>query len=1814
MSCRPVKSLFFLLLLLTVAASPAFGQKFLSGTIAADMTLDTVGGAVYQVNGAVTVNAGVTLTVDPGVTLKFESGRYLNVYGTLFAEGGVTPANTIVFTSIKDDDAPLGAGEDTNGDGAATSPAVGDWSYIQFLNATSSGSSLRYCTIRYGGSGGNGLIYTSTGAAPTIRDCDLSDGNRGMYIRTNSAPTVRNTSFNRMTTVPVYLSITANPIFENIILDAPSGNAHDAIQLYDGAVAGTGTITRPSATIGGVPSHSLAYWVTSSIQVGVGETLDIEPGVVLKFNPNTHVVNDGLLLAVGGALDEEQIYFTSIDDDNAPAPLGQDTNTNGNDTFPDQNDWGGIRFLDPSDDSSTLEFCRVLFAGYNGASYGAVSCLNASPDLIDCDLTSAYYGVKCTGESDPLLRRTSINAMQDVPIAIEISCNPIFDNLVFESTSDNGFDAIGILGGTLSGANTLSIRGAQLGLTPIDNLVYILLADITVDVSGDLTIDPGIVAKPRANVDLYINGALHLDGTADPDSQIVFTSYKDDNYGNPADTNNDGSNTSPAKGNWGQIVFNDGSAGSVTFATLRFGGYSNSAMIHCKSASPTLANLSISDSYYGIIQAGTSASLVSDVDIANTTYTPFLMSISADPNYTNISFTNVGLRAIGLIGETIGVNSVLRVRSMAGYDNITYYMAGNLTVTTGTHFRMEPGIVLKLATGGYGYDLYIDGSLQAVGTADSTIAFTGINDDSRGNPGDTAGDGANTPAAAQWGYIRFGATSNDAASVIQRCELAYGGSGYSSQPDAAVWCNSASPTISDNDFYTNYMGVYTDGNSAPLVQDNYFFNQSLTPLATSVLSNPNYVGNTFDQNGIHAVGLANETLSADATLEKLINMGLPSYPYYNLGTTSVGTGVTLTVEPGVIVKARASSDIIHVYGALQMVGTPADRIILTSIKDDSQGGDSNVDGPGSSPAAGNWRGMDFFDSTDDAGSLVEECLFRFSGSGNVIDMISAGPTIRNNEFELCTYGLRLRNESNPVIENNLFRVLTWYPIDKSILAQPVFNGNVLDNVNYHCIGIRGESVGQDMTLQKWDFAGYTNITQALIGGNLTVQLGATLTIEPGIVFKLGTWTYYPFAAAINVYGSLVADGTEAEPIIFTSVRDDSVGMPLDTNQDGAGTVPAISNWRYIYFDEVSDDLTSVLDHCELRYGYNYAGNSAMVLCNSASPTISNCRLEYAGHGLMAYGTAMPVISDCVFDECLQTPVLMSLVSDPQFSGNQFLAGNGYNALGIRGETLAQDATVLRRDVAQTAGMPYILYGNLTAGFSSILTIEPGVIIKGNNSNITIRRGLIAEGTADPDGQIVFTSLTDDFFGGDTNNDGGATAPASTRWGRIIIENEAIDASTRLSNAVFRYGYNNATYGTIEINSANPQFDNCIFAYNGVAVDYKGTSGDPAVGWIHDSDFYGNTYYAVRNQGTAFTVDATTNWWGHLTGPLDDSDDTGSGGYYNPGGLGDPVTDRVNYTSWQLTGIQNILLGDVSRNGDIRAYDASLVLQSTVQPPGFLGPLQEVLADVDCNGSIMAMDAALILRFVAGIDTYFPCALDSVVTKQQAEVLAWQNFDPVEFTVDLPSVTLAAEQAAWVPVHIAGSGDVLGQEYHIQFDPAQVVVRDVRLLPSAQGAMLAWNVLNGNELRISLASAESLDVVDAVEFELVGAADLEEPTAADLIVAFARLNDQEFQIVSGIEDLPGRAATMLAQNNPNPFNPSTTIRYTLSDGDVAVRLAVFDTRGRLVRTLVAERQIAGDHAVVWNGRDDAGRNVGSGIYLYRLDVGEQRLVHKMVLLK
>lgn len=88
---------------------------------------------------------------------------------------------------------------------------------------------------------------------------------------------------------------------------------------------------------------------------------------------------------------------------------------------------------------------------------------------------------------------------------------------------------------------------------------------------------------------------------------------------------------------------------------------------------------------------------------------------------------------------------------------------------------------------------------------------------------------------------------------------------------------------------------------------------------------------------------------------------------------------------------------------------------------------------------------------------------------------------------------------------------------------------------------------------------------------------------------------------------------------------------------------------------------------------------------------------------------------------------------------------------------------------------------------------------------------------------------------------------------------------------------------------------------------------------------------------------------------------------------------------------------------------------------------------------------------------------------------------------------------------------------------------------------------------------------------------------------------------------------LHANYPNPFNPTTSIRFSLpSDG--FVELSIYNIQGQLVRQLISGFQNAGQHEVIWNSRNNEGLNVASGIYLYRLKFGNQILTRKLTLVK
>jgi len=114
---------------------------------------------------------------------------------------------------------------------------------------------------------------------------------------------------------------------------------------------------------------------------------------------------------------------------------------------------------------------------------------------------------------------------------------------------------------------------------------------------------------------------------------------------------------------------------------------------------------------------------------------------------------------------------------------------------------------------------------------------------------------------------------------------------------------------------------------------------------------------------------------------------------------------------------------------------------------------------------------------------------------------------------------------------------------------------------------------------------------------------------------------------------------------------------------------------------------------------------------------------------------------------------------------------------------------------------------------------------------------------------------------------------------------------------------------------------------------------------------------------------------------------------------------------------------------------------------------------------------------------------------------------------------------------------------------------------------------------------------------------------DIGLEFEGINVALSQVVGS--EKPGSFS--LGQNAPNPFNPTTTISYDLPQA-TEVRLQIYNVLGQNVKTLVDDFQEAGAHNVIWNGTDNTGTQVASGIYFYRIEAGSFTDTRKMMMLK
>lgn len=1717
---------FFLLIVFGMSA-----QTSKSGNISVNETWTQAGGP-YEITGNVTVLNGVTLTIQTGTVIRFNSNTRLTSLGDVNA----TNANFISNQGTK---------------------AAGDWAGLFVGIGSSSGNiNLTNCNVQHGVSNqvNNGTL--------TLNGTTISNFSGDAILITNTLANldIKNSSNITSSNYPIsYRAAGAVTFTGNNDL---TGNNYDLIYISNYLTSLTTTLHLPLAPI---PYYFYGLTVRSS-----GE-LSIASNNVLKFRRNSGLTIEGKLTA--NANPNEFIYFTSIEDDNWG---GIDDNKDGSATSGDSQDWYGIIFSG-SDPTSSMVRCQVRYAGYYLS--GAIKITNASPTLNFCEIQSSYYGIYINGLSQPNISNTNIGSSDITPIAMSFEADPIFSNNTL-SFSDNKYDAIGLLGGTLTGDAHI----IQRDFTNVANITYFMLGEIVVPNGMTLTIDPGIVIKSdNKNYNIIIHGKMEAIGITG--SPIVFTSVKDDNHGNPGDTNKDGTTTTPAVGNFGGIFFTDGSDPSslLKYCIIKYTDAANEryfnrnmggAGVITVNSSPTIDSCEFKDMTYGIKCYEASNPTLMDNRMVNISKTPFNISGSSDPIFIGNTYSNVGWNAVGLIGGDVSQNGTIKKRNVAGFTNITYVLTETMTIANGTNIDVEPGVVLKIDQ--Y-VSILVNGGFQAIGTTADKIYFTSIKNDNVGNPTDTNGDGdASKTNPGDWDRIRFEEGSDDTYCKIENVEISYAGGNWGGYYYSGIEFNNSDAKVKNTLISSSARyGTRILGNSKPTFENVTIQNCYLSPVGMSLTSDPSFVNMTFTSNADKMLAILEGDLSSDATLKKRSVAGFDNIAY-KIGNLTIKSNASLTLEKGIILKSLNGR--IYVEGALIADGTTDEKIIFTSVKDDSPlgSGDSNDDGVTSVPDLGDWYGIEFKSSGISNTNLLDFCQIKYA-RWSVVFRSTSG-TLSNSLITLSSeYGVQVIGSADPNILSNEFINIALSGAHISLFSNPTFSGNTLANIGIYGISLVPETYNQSNIVKQRNFAGYTNVTYYM-NGNYGINEGTTITIPKGTIFK-SMYRYYAsyiHHANLNVKGKLMIEGTPSEPVVFTGFYDDAHGTPSDLGDDGPNDyMQNLATW--ITFENVSND-TSVIDNAIFKYAIQ------AIDLRSASPTISNTHIIKTDYGIVHSGVSKPKILNNTFTDLKYTPLKISLVAYPEITSGNIVEGSTWTGIEVNDETLTQDVRLPKRDFGGVTNIPYV-FGNYKIGTSAGLKINPGVVLKfKDNARLTVERLLQANGGSTPDSTIKFTSIYDDFYGGDTNKDSIATNTSNHKWYGLHFVNEAIDDSCFLDNVVIAHTRN---YGAVTSTSSSPKLTNLVIndAYDGLQAN---AASNPS---ITHSDFLNINRFAVNNVSGSFILNAENNWWGDNSGPKHAT---------NPSGVGHEITDNVDYTPFRTNGVNKPITGDVSLNGIVQSFDASLVLQKVAALIS-LTPTQELVAEVSGDGNITSFDASLILKHIVNNSQTFPVELKSAKLNSPS--------------LNTESRTCSPGDEITIPLFITNANN-LSVQANVNYNNRELEFVRLSKTAISQNSMLVSNDINGNVF-IGIASGTPLQDGKLIELVFKVKHGIMKSTTSEILINNLMFNEDEssdnitalVNIITINTALQSINKADVINAYPNPFTNALSVKFSVKHS-TTITLRLLDISGREIAVLTHGNYDSGIYNVNWSS-SGGNKSLKEGIYLLELQRGSETFITKVI---
>ncbi|MFZ2299729.1 MAG: chitobiase/beta-hexosaminidase C-terminal domain-containing protein, partial [Candidatus Moraniibacteriota bacterium] len=441
---------------------------------------------------------------------------------------------------------------------------------------------------------------------------------------------------------------------------------------------------------------------------------------------------------------------------------------------------------------------------------------------------------------------------------------------------------------------------------------------------------------------------------------------------------------------------------------------------------------------------------------------------------------------------------------------------------------------------------------------------------------------------------------------------------------------------------------------------------------------------------------------------------------------------------------------------------------------------------------------------------------------------------------------------------------------------------------------------------------WTKAGSPYIANHVSIPTGASLTIEPGTVVKSSSWPL------LVQGGSLAVGSPDAEPVIFTSFLDDSVGG--DTNNDGSRTAPsATGDW---YGISVSNNGIVTASGASFRYG----GTSIYAVLSNSGGTVNVSQSDFSffNHAVLTTSGTTTAYDNNFSD--MSDSAILHKGGQLLFGSNTFVRGSSsyasvhvtggefQNAGGNSGEgAIWLGENALTKDThLPKDGLPYVpfgpynsygLYGPMILAGVTV-TIEPGAVIKLRGRATFNVFGRLDVGAPDAE-PVVFTSVKDDMVSGDTNADGSATLPIAGDWCSL---NGLAGGVLSLSNVIVKYGgcqgfgqvYNSGSTTTISKAKFSDSAMYHIFQWGGsLTLEDSELTGAASAGLYYvngtslaarNNSISGNTGYGARQAGLyPVQIDMTGNWWGDASGPYHKT--------RNPNGKGNAVSDYVLFDPW-----------------------------------------------------------------------------------------------------------------------------------------------------------------------------------------------------------------------------------------------------------------------------------------------------------------------------